>query len=48
LGIYTIKFFRSEGGVRFYGGKSSAAGDGELQDALRGAQPLMNWADRLK
>lgn len=48
LGIYTIKFFRSEGGVQLYGGKSSAAGEGELQDALRGAQPLMNWADRLK
>jgi hypothetical protein len=48
LGIYTIKFFRSEGGVRLYGGKSSAAAEAELQDALRSAQPLMNWADRLK
>jgi hypothetical protein len=48
LGIYTIKFFRSDGGVQLYGGKSSTAGEGELQDALRGAQPLMNWADRLK
>ena len=48
LGIYTIKFFRSEGGVQLYGGKSSTAGEGELQDALQGAQPLMNWADRLK
>ena len=48
LGIYAIKFFQSEGGVRLYGGKSSTAGEGELQDALRGAQPLMNWADRLK
>jgi hypothetical protein len=48
LGIYTIKFFRSEGGVQLYGGKSLTASEGELQDALRGAQPLMNWADRLK
>lgn len=48
LGIYTIKFFRSEGGVRLYGGKSSTTSEGDLQDALRGTQPLMNWADRLK
>ncbi len=48
LGIYTIKFFRSEGAIRLYGGKSSTASEGDLQDALRGAQPLMNWADRLK
>lgn len=48
LGIYTIKFFRSEGGVQLYGGKSATADEGELQDALGGAQPLMNWADRLK
>jgi len=48
LGIYTIKFLRSEGGVKLYGGKSSTAGEGELQDALKSAQPLMNWADRLK
>jgi hypothetical protein len=48
LGIYTIKFFRSEGGIRLYGGRSSGASESELQDALKGAQPLMNWADRLK
>ena len=49
LGIYTIRFFRSEGGVRLYGGKSStSSSEGDLQQALRGAQPLMNWADRLK
>ncbi len=48
LGIYTIKFLRSEGGIRIYGGKASATGESELQDALRGAQPLINWADRLK
>ena len=48
LGIYTIKFFRSEGGTRIYGGKLSAASEGELQEALKGTQPLMNWADRLK
>ncbi|HVS81558.1 MAG TPA: hypothetical protein VHE60_07470 [Pyrinomonadaceae bacterium] len=48
LGIYTIKFFRSEWGVKLYGGKASTAKESELQDALRGARPLMNWADRLK
>lgn len=48
LGIYTIKFFRSEGGVRLYGGKSPTANEAELREALQGAQPLMNWADRLK
>ncbi len=48
LAIYTIKFFRSEGGARLYGGKSSAASESDLQVALKGAQPLMNWADRLK
>lgn len=48
LGIYTIKFFRSEGGARLYGGAPTGATDTELQDALRGAQPLMNLADRLK
>src|SRR5882762_1854079 len=48
LGIYTIKFFRSEGGIRLYGGKSATASEGDLQDALNGAQPLMNLADRLK
>ena len=47
LGIYTIKFFRSEAGVTLYGGAAKAA-DGELTDAMRGAQPLMNWADKLK
>jgi hypothetical protein len=48
LGIYSFKFFRSEGGTRLYGGKVSTTGEEELQEALRGAQPLMNWADRLK
>lgn len=48
LGIYAIKFFRSDGGIRLYGGKVPTAGEGELQEALRGAQPLMNWAERLK
>lgn len=48
LGIYAIRFFRSEGGVKLYGGKSETASASDLQDALRGAQPLMNWADRLK
>jgi hypothetical protein len=48
LGIYTIKFFRSEGGIGLYGGKLSTVTDSDLQEALEGAQPLMNWADRLK
>lgn len=48
LGIYAFKFFKSEGGIKLYGGKVSTTGEGELHDALRGAQPLMNWADRIK
>jgi len=48
LGIYTIKFFRSEAGVNLYGGKASSAADVELTEAMRGARPLMNLADRLK
>ena len=48
LGIYSFKFFKSEGGTKLYGGKRSTTGEEELQDAFRGAQPLMNWADRLK
>jgi hypothetical protein len=48
LGIYTIKFFRSEGGARLYGGKSSAVSEGDLQGALKRTQPLMTWADRSK
>jgi len=48
LGIYAFKFFRSEGGIKLYGGRAPTTGEGELQEALRGAQPLMNWADRLK
>ncbi len=48
LGIYTLKFFKSAGGIRLYGGRVSTASENELQDALHGAQPLINWADRLK
>ena len=48
LGIYAFKFFRSEGGIKLYGGKASTTGEGELQEAQRGAEPLMNWADRMK
>jgi len=48
LGIYTIKFFRSEGGAKLYGGRASTATDSELHEAMSGAKPLMNWADRLK
>jgi len=48
LGVYTMKFFRSDAGRALYGGKGTTASDGELTDAMRGAQPLMNLADRLK
>jgi hypothetical protein len=48
LGIYTIKFFRSADGVRLYGGAASATTEGELKEAMDGAQPLMKFADRLK
>jgi hypothetical protein len=48
LGIYTLKFFRSEGGIRLYGGGQSTASESELQDALHGAQPLMNWTKRTR
>ncbi len=48
LGIYTIKFFRSDAGTSLYGGTTSAATDSELKDAMHGAQPLMNWANRSK
>ena len=48
LGIYTIKFFRSEGGIRIYGGKGSTANDDELHDAMGGTKPLMDWAKRVK
>lgn len=48
LGVYTIKFFRSPGGVELYGGKTSSTTDGELKEAMGGAQQLMDLADRLK
>jgi hypothetical protein len=48
LGIYTIKFFRSSGGVELYGGGVATTTEGELKDAMDGAQPLMKFADRLK
>jgi len=48
LGIYTVKFFRSDGGVQLYGGKSRGAEAGELDDAMGHAKSLMNVADRLK
>jgi hypothetical protein len=48
LGIYTIKFFRSSGGVELYGGTVASTSEGELKEAMNGAQPLMKFADRLK
>lgn len=47
LGIYTLKFFRSEGGVELYGG-AGGTGEREIHDASTGAQPLMGFAPRLK
>ena len=48
LGIYTLKFFRSEAGVKLYGGQAASTAEGELTNAMHGAQPLMNWAKRVK
>lgn len=48
LGIYTLKFFRSEGGAKLYGGHTSTASDNELQAAMQRTKPLMNWAKRVK
>jgi hypothetical protein len=48
LGIYAIKFLRSEGGAKIYGGTAAATRDEELETALEGARPLMNLANRLK
>ena len=46
LGIYTLKFFKSEGGIRLYGGTASTTTENELQDALTATQPLMDRAMR--
>ena len=48
LGIYTLKFLRSEGGIKIYGGHASTTNEVELQNALDKAGPLTNWAHRLK
>jgi putative Mn2+ efflux pump MntP len=48
LGIYTIKFFRTEAGVKLYGGQARAASENDLQEAMGRAKPLMNLAERLK
>jgi hypothetical protein len=48
LGIYTIRFLRSAAGVSVYGGKASAATEADLTEAMKSAQPLMNWANKLK
>jgi len=48
LGIYTLKFFRSEAGVKLYGGRRASTAEDELKNAMHGAQPLMNWAKRVK
>lgn len=48
LGIYTLKFFRTAGGVQLYGGQTPSVTEGDLEDAMRGAQSLVNLADRMK
>ncbi|HYX28913.1 MAG TPA: hypothetical protein VE863_10115 [Pyrinomonadaceae bacterium] len=48
LGIYTIKFFRSDAGVMLYGGKARVTDKNDLEDALGRSKPLMNVAERLK
>lgn len=48
LGIYTLKFFRSEAGRILYGGQAATTSDEELVGAIAGARPLMNFADRFK
>ena len=48
LGIYTMKFFRSPGGVALYGGKTASTSDNELKEAMGGAQQLLNLTDRMK
>src|SRR5437870_5262185 len=48
LGIYTIKFFRSDAGTKLYGGSASTGDQKDLHDALRRAKPLMNVVERLK
>jgi hypothetical protein len=48
LGIYTLKFFKSEGGVALYGGKDGAVSETDLQGAYHGAQPLVDLANKLK
>ncbi len=42
LGIYTMKFFRSPGGVGLYGGKTASTSDNELKDAMGSAQQVLN------
>lgn len=48
LGIYTFKFFKSDGGIKLYGGKAGTASESELQDAMRSAQPLVDLAKRVR
>jgi 4-amino-4-deoxy-L-arabinose transferase-like glycosyltransferase len=48
LGIYTLKFFKSQGGVSLYGGRESVISETELQGALHDAQPLADLAKRVR
>lgn len=48
LGIYTLRFFKSEGAARLYGGKGALTTEGELHQAMRRNRLLMNWANKTK
>ena len=48
LGVYTIRFLRSAAGVGLYGGKAPTATEADLTEAMKSAQPLMNWANKSK
>jgi hypothetical protein len=48
LSIYTFKFFSSEHGRQLYGGDRATTNEDDLQNALSSAQPLMDWAKRVK
>src|SRR5437763_15562079 len=48
LSIYTFKFFSSEPGRKLYGGGGVTTNENDLQNALSGTQPLMDWTKRLK
>jgi len=48
LGYYSLQFFRSEGGIKLYGGTTSTASESNLEDAVEGAKPMLRWSKRAK